>query len=32
MAVPISLGGFVADQIRHNLDCAQYLGKNYHII
>ena len=25
MIVPISLGGFVADQMLYNLGCAQYL-------
>ena len=32
MVVTISLTGFVAEQMRHNLESAQYLLKSYYII
>ena len=32
MVVAISVGGFVADQTRYNLESAQYLWEGYYII
>ena len=32
MVVIISLGGFVADQMRYNLESAQYLWLSFYII
>ena len=32
MVITISIGGFVADQMRYNFEKAQYLLKSYYII